>query len=210
VLRHVVRAGRARWPRVDILIRGESHYGRPEGMAWCERNRVGCIFGLAGNAGNKVLLRHVTALAEEVALERLDVPADSKMRRYGEFRYAARTWNTERRVIARVEASAQGVDSRFIVTNLAGLPKSLYEPNRSTNQIALRKGLLRARPSGKPHQGAQAAPRLGSHLLHQGHRQPVPPPDPHGRVLADAHPRAAWHRNHRSGGTPSSIPCVSA
>lgn len=124
VLRHVVRAIRARWPRVDILIRGDSHYGRPEGMAWCERSRVGYIFGLAGN---KVLLRHVTALAEQAALDRLDAPADSKMRRYGEFRYAARTWNTERRVIARVEASAQGVDSRFIVTNLAGLAKSLYE-----------------------------------------------------------------------------------
>ena len=39
VLRHVVRAIRARWPRVDILIRGDSHYGRPEAMAWCERNR---------------------------------------------------------------------------------------------------------------------------------------------------------------------------
>jgi hypothetical protein len=49
VLRHVVRAIRARWPRVDILIRGDSHYGRPEAMAWCERNRVGYIFGLAGN-----------------------------------------------------------------------------------------------------------------------------------------------------------------
>ena len=33
----------------------------------------------------------------------------------------------ERRVIARVEAGPQGADSRFIVTNLAGLPKSLYE-----------------------------------------------------------------------------------
>ena len=30
-------------------------------------------------------------------------------------------------MIARIEASGQGVDSRFIVTNLTGLPKSLYE-----------------------------------------------------------------------------------
>src|SRR3984893_10563423 len=124
VLRHVVRAIRARWPRVDILIRGDSHYGRPEAMAWCERNRVGYIFGLAGN---KVLLRCVTASAEQVALDRLDAPAESKVRRYAEFWYGAKTWKTERRVIARLEASSQGVDSRFIVTNLAGLPKSLYE-----------------------------------------------------------------------------------
>src|SRR5206468_4302426 len=32
-----------------------------------------------------------------------------------------------RRVIARVEAGTQGVDSRFIVTNLPGLPKTLYD-----------------------------------------------------------------------------------
>src|SRR5215207_6665886 len=29
VLRHVVHAIRARWPRVEILVRGDSHYARP-------------------------------------------------------------------------------------------------------------------------------------------------------------------------------------
>jgi hypothetical protein len=118
VLRHVVCAIRARWPRVDILVRGDSHYGRPEAMAWCEPQRVGYIFGLAGN---KVLLRRVTAEAEQVALDRLDAADGDKVHRYAEFRYGAKTWKTERRVIARIEASAaQGVDSRFIVTNLTG------------------------------------------------------------------------------------------
>src|SRR3712207_7593389 len=45
VLRHVVRAIRARWPKVDILVRGDSHYGRHEAMSWCERNRVAYVFG---------------------------------------------------------------------------------------------------------------------------------------------------------------------
>ena len=81
VLRHVIRAIRRRWPRVDILVRGDSHYGRPEAMAWCERNRVAYVFGLAGN---KVLLRRVAGLAEEVALERVEGGA-AKVRRFGEF-----------------------------------------------------------------------------------------------------------------------------
>lgn len=124
VLRHVVRAIRARWPRVEITIRGDSHYGRAEAMAWCERTGVGYIFGLPGN---KVLLGHVAHLAEQAALGRVDGEA-AKVRRYGEFRYAARGWKKiERRVIVRVEASAQGADSRFIVTNLAGMAKALYE-----------------------------------------------------------------------------------
>ena len=61
VLRHVIRAHPETLARVDILVRGDSHYGRPEAMGWCERNRIAYLFGLAGN---KVLLRRVTALAE--------------------------------------------------------------------------------------------------------------------------------------------------
>src|SRR4051812_16557919 len=43
ILRHVIGRIRARWPTVDIVVRGDSHYGRPEAMAWCERQRVGYI-----------------------------------------------------------------------------------------------------------------------------------------------------------------------
>jgi hypothetical protein len=123
VLRHVIRRIRARWPKVDILVRGDSHYGRPEAMTWCERERVGYVFGLAGN---KVLLARVAGLAEEVAVSRIEGEA-AKVRRYGEFAYAAKTWDAERRVVARVEASDRGTDSRFIVTNLRGAPRWLYE-----------------------------------------------------------------------------------
>jgi hypothetical protein len=125
VLRHLIRRIRARWPKVDILVRGDSHYGRPEAMSWCERNRVGYVLGLAGN---QVLLAQVAGLAEEAALSRLEVNGGGeKVRRYGDFTYAAKTWSTERRVIARVEASDRGADSRFIVTNLRGTPRWLYE-----------------------------------------------------------------------------------
>jgi len=123
VLRHVVRAIRARWPAVDIVIRGDSHYARHEAMSWLERNRVGYVFGLAGN---RVLLDRTADLAEDVAVRRTETGAD-KVRRFGDFRYGARSWKVERRVVARVEATAQGGDSRFIVTNLTGTPRWLYE-----------------------------------------------------------------------------------
>ena len=123
VLRHVIRRIRARWPRVDILVRGDSHYGRPEAMSWCERNRVGYVFGLAGN---KVLLGAWRPSPRRSRWSRVEGEA-AKVRRFGEFAYAAKTWSTERRVIARVEASDKGADSRFVVTNLAGTPRWLYE-----------------------------------------------------------------------------------
>jgi hypothetical protein len=126
VLRHVVKAIRAHWPRVEILIRGDSHYARHEAMTWCEHNRVGYVFGLAGN---QVLLGKVAAFAEDAALGRVNGEGE-KVRRFGEFRYAAKNWQVERRVIGRVEASAQGSDSRFVITNLAGTPRWLYESAR--------------------------------------------------------------------------------
>ena len=88
-----------------------------------ERNRVGYVFGLAGN---KVLLAKVADLAEDVAVRRVQ-GEDSKVRRFTEFSYGARSWKTERKVVARIEASTQGNDTRFIVTNLAGTPRWLYE-----------------------------------------------------------------------------------
>ena len=115
-------------------------------------------------------------LAEDAALGRVAGEAD-KVRRYGEFRYAAKTWNVERQVIARVEASAQGSDSRFIVTNLTGTPRWLYE------EVYCARG--------------QAENLIKAHKLHlasdrtsctQGDRQPVPAADPHRRLLAAAHP----------------------
>src|SRR3954453_18985314 len=117
------RRRRGLGPAVDIVVRGDSHSGRAQAMAWCERQRVGYIFG---PSGNPVLRLQVSPLAEDAALGRLDGEGE-KVRRYGDFRYAAKSWTVERRVIARVEAGPQGADSRFIVTNLPGLPKMLYE-----------------------------------------------------------------------------------
>ena len=123
VLRHVVKAIRRRWPRVDILIRGDGHYARHEAMTWLERNRVGYIFGLAGN---QALLARITDLAEDAAVSRVQGESD-KVRRFAEFHYGAKSWKVLRQVVARIEASAQGTDTRFIVTNLKGAPRWLYE-----------------------------------------------------------------------------------
>jgi Transposase DDE domain group 1 len=132
VLRHVVRQIRARWPRVRITVRGDSHYGRIEAITLCERARVGYIFGLAGN---RVLLGKVRDLVEDVAVRRVaDAQSEGgeKVRRHGEIDCVARSWPGQttgcpRRVLARVEAGPQGTDCRFVITNLAGTPEELYE-----------------------------------------------------------------------------------
>ena len=82
-------------------------------------------------------------------------------------------------------------------------PLHRHQPQRRA-ALALRGALLRPRPSRKPDQGAQAAPRLRPHLVQQSDRQPVPAarstPPPTGSCT----PCAAWHPRPRSGATPSS------
>jgi hypothetical protein len=124
-LRRLVGAIRATWPKVEILLRADSHYTAPEVLDWCRANRVDWVLGLAPNA---VLRRHVEALEKTTAERFRAAPARGKLRRFKEFHDAAQSWSRVERIIARVEAGPEGTDTRFIVTNLAGgRPKKLYQ-----------------------------------------------------------------------------------
>ena len=143
-LRRLVRRIRSHWPMTRLTIRGDGHYGRPEVMAWCEANAVDYIFGLPGNA---VLSRSVEAAADDVRVRRAEAAAPV-LRRYAETRYAAKSWTRERRVAARIEASTQGLDIRFVVTNLErGGAEWLYDTlycarGQAENLIKLHKSQL--------------------------------------------------------------------
>jgi hypothetical protein len=49
------------------------------------------------------------------------------VRRFHQLAYRAQLWSRSRKLVARVEATALGTDVRFIVTNLEGRGKTLYE-----------------------------------------------------------------------------------
>ena len=50
-----------------------------------------------------------------------------KQRRFGEVKYAAATWDKERRVLVKAEHTDQGSNPRFVVTNLEGEAQKLYD-----------------------------------------------------------------------------------
>jgi hypothetical protein len=143
-LRRLIRRIRQHWPRTRITIRGDSHYGRPEVMAWCEANGVDYILGLAGN---NVVRRLFDAAADDVCVRRAEARAPT-LRRYGETRYGAKSWGCTRRVAARIEASTMGLDIRYVVTNLkVGSAEWLYdtlycERGQAENLIKLHKSQL--------------------------------------------------------------------
>jgi hypothetical protein len=121
----LVRAIRAHWPRVEILIRADSHYCAPEVLDFCRAERLDFILGVASTT---TLRRHVEVLERSTAARYASNPDAGKLRRYKEFHDGAASWSRVERIIARVEASAQGTDTRFVVTNLAGgTARMLYE-----------------------------------------------------------------------------------
>ncbi len=169
-LRRLLRRIRSHWPATRLTIRGDSHYGRPEVMAWCEANGLDYIFALAGNA---VVDRLVEPIADDVRVRRAEAQAPV-VRRYTEIRYSARSWRCERRVAARIEATAQGLDIRYVVTNIAGGAQWLYDV------------LYCARAGREPDQVAQDPACLRSHQLPFAARQPGASFTAHRRRLVDA------------------------
>jgi len=125
-LRRLVRAIRSHWPRVEILIRADSHYCAPEVLDFCRAERLDFLLGVAATG---TLRRHVAALEQSTAARfAVAPPITGKLRRYKAFYDGAASWSRVERIIARIEVGPQGTDTRFVVTNLPdGAARLLYE-----------------------------------------------------------------------------------
>src|SRR5664279_5436904 len=125
LLRRRVARIRGNWPRVDILLRGDSHYCTPEVLRFCRANQVDYALGVATTT---TLRRHIGKLEQTTRARFAAAGASDKLRRFKEFYDGAGSWDRVERIIARVEARPEGADTRFIVTNLnAGSPRTIYE-----------------------------------------------------------------------------------
>jgi hypothetical protein len=123
VLKLLVRRLRQAWPSVRIVVRADSGFCRWRLMRWCDRHGVDYLLGLAKNA---VLQRRAAAWQQQAEQA---CRADGQARRvFGEFTYAAESWDRPRRVLAKAEHLAgDKANPRFVVTSLAGDPQELYE-----------------------------------------------------------------------------------
>ena len=102
-------------------------------------------------------------------------PKQGKTRGFREFYDGAKSWSRVERVIARVEAGAEGTDTRFIVTNL----------NKSNARRLYEDVYCRRWPGREPHQVVEDASGGRPHVLHEGLCQSVSSVPARGRVLAD-------------------------
>ncbi len=114
ILKRLVKYIRKAWPNTYIIFRGDGHFSFPETMEWIDtQDKVMFVTGLTG----------YEPLKKEVAphidrAKKLYEHKQCKATLFHSFYYKAGSWNQYRRVVAKVEASEQGINLRFVVTDM--------------------------------------------------------------------------------------------
>jgi hypothetical protein len=122
----IVARLRASWPRLRIVVRGDSGFCRDDLMSWCEVNSVDYVLGLAKNSRLEGLI------AKDLKKAKRKYKKTGKAaRRFRNLKYRTlSTWSRKRRVVGKAEHLPDGANPRFVVTTIekaeAGARK-LYE-----------------------------------------------------------------------------------
>jgi hypothetical protein len=121
----VVKALRAAWPDVLILVRGDSGLAVPEVYEFCEAE--GLLYAI-GYASNEVLKGRTQAVLGDLqTYYAFYQQREPEVQRFEVIEgYQAETWTRPRRIVAKVEINRHGVNRRFVVTNLSGHGQGIY------------------------------------------------------------------------------------
>jgi hypothetical protein len=125
-LAEVVSRLREAWPKVKIIVRGDSGFCRDNLMAWCEANGADYLLGLAKNT------RLTGEIAAELAAAKQQFEATGEAARvFKDFTYRTLdSWSCTRRVVGKAEHLEKGPNPRFVVTSLSAAEhetRTLYE-----------------------------------------------------------------------------------
>src|ERR1700724_2685669 len=171
-------------------------------MAWCEENGIGFIFGLPGNT---ILDGLVDEVADDIRTRRA-LEQKPALRGFAETRYQAKSWDKERRVCARIEATTKGLDIRFVATSIhTGSAQHVYETlycarGQAENLIKLHKAQLASdRTSCRSPRANQMRLILhtAAYWLILTMRDTLPPPTPSAYQTDQIQQRYKRHRQTR-------------
>jgi Transposase DDE domain group 1 len=111
----IVEQIRIKWPKVQIIVRGDSGFCTDELMTWCEQNKVDYVFGLARNKRLEALV------ADSLEQAKQQFESTQKAARiFVEFEHEtlSGSWSKKRRVVAKAEHINGKSNPRFVVTSL--------------------------------------------------------------------------------------------
>jgi hypothetical protein len=113
-LKRILPRLRHAYPDATILVRADAGFAVPALYKLLEQHGVRYVIGLVTNDRLRSQVTKLAADAEQ-SFDR----TQHKQRRFTSFRYRADSWDRARRVVAKVERLEKGLNTRFVVTNLA-------------------------------------------------------------------------------------------
>jgi hypothetical protein len=124
-LRYLMGELRAVWPDVQVHVRGDSGLGVPLMYDVCRELRLSYTFGIGVNP-------RLRAMSDDLEKQALDAyqKEGQPQRLFLLVDYQARSWAKPQPVVIKVEATAQGLNRRAVVTNRPGcqvLPSAIYD-----------------------------------------------------------------------------------
>lgn len=123
IIRRILHRLRQRWPKIHILVRGDSGMSGPEMFAACDAFKADFVFGLQPN----VRVKKLAADLQERARRRF-LRTKQKARLFTSFRYRARRrWSRSYRLVVKAEHHSVGPNVRFVITNLSGRAQDIYD-----------------------------------------------------------------------------------
>ena len=123
ILKRLVVHLRRAWPKTEIILRGDSHFSCPEVHDFCAEHGLSFILGLTANERLKALAKGTMEHAGSLYGDK-----GRSVRLFTSFSYQAASWSAPQRVVCKAEASEQGENVRFVVTNLErSRPSFIYQ-----------------------------------------------------------------------------------
>jgi hypothetical protein len=122
IVQRIVARLRARWPKLQLLIRADAHFAGAAMYQYCHATGCDFLIGLQPNKRLKPAAAAVLARAQ-AAFERTGTFA----RRFTSITYKARRgWPRAYRVLIKAEVGPKGTNVRFVITTLRGRAGDLY------------------------------------------------------------------------------------
>lgn len=108
-------------PAQPLALRADGEFAKPDLLAYAERHGLRYAIGFARNSRLQTLVQPLCEKAEALWERR-----GARVRLYASFSYQAHSWHRPRRVVAKIERTAEGRNLRFVVTNRRGRAQQIF------------------------------------------------------------------------------------
>ena len=114
-LRHLLPPLRRRFPHTPIVLRGDAGMATPRVEATLEVEGIRYVLGIGTNRVFKARVARLVAKAQ-TRYDRSSRPVHIRT----SFWHRAKSWPHQRRILVKIDVTAQGLNVRFMVTNRCG------------------------------------------------------------------------------------------